>query len=168
MRVEWFIDGKPLTVSSRVTVTYRFGYISLVLIGVIRERRLHLPRHQRVGYADSSAEMRVGLRATIELTSHHPESLEQIQMLEYYSRYQKNMSVEDSSGARPVFVKGLHNLGLMNEGAYAHFEAQIQPVSDPYMKIEWCKDGRSITASSRITTIYNFGSVAIGNFFVLN
>jgi titin len=45
----------------------------------------------------------------------------------------------------------------MNEGAYAHFEAQIQPVSDPYMRIEWYKDGRSITASSRITTIYNFG-----------
>ena len=79
-------------------------------------------------------------------------------MLEDYSRYQRNTSVEEkASGARPQFVKPLHDLGLMNEGSYAHFEAQIQPVSDPYMKIEWYKDGRSITASSRITTIYNFG-----------
>ena len=31
MRVDWFIDGKPLAVSSRVTVTYRFGYISLLI-----------------------------------------------------------------------------------------------------------------------------------------
>ncbi len=159
MRVDWFIDGKPLAASSRVTVTYRFGYISLLLIGVIREDSgVYTCRvSNEAGYADSSAEMRVGPRATVELQSQHPESLEQIQMLEDYSRYQRNTSVEEMSGARPVFVKPLHDLGLMNEGSYAHFEAQIQPVSDPYMKIEWYKDGRSITASSRITTIYNFG-----------
>ena len=160
MRVDWFIDGKPLAASSRVTVTYRFGYISLLLIGVIREDSgVYTCRvSNEAGYADSSATMNVGPRATIESMSQHPESLEQIQMLEDYSRYQRNTSVEETlSGSRPVFVKPLHDLGLMNEGAYAHFEAQIQPVSDPYMRIEWYKDGRSITASSRITTIYNFG-----------
>lgn len=160
MRVDWFIDGKPLAASSRVTVTYRFGYISLLLIGVIREDGgVYTCRvSNEAGYADSSATMIVGPRATIESTSQHPESLEQIQMLEDYSRYQRNTSVEETlSGSRPVFVKPLHDLGVMNEGAYAHFEAQIQPVSDPYMRIEWYKDGRSITASSRITTIYNFG-----------
>ena len=78
-------------------------------------------------------------------------------MLEDYSRYQRNVSMEESVNQLPVFVKSLRDLGHMNEGAYAHFEAQINPVSDPYMRIEWTKDGRSITASSRISTIYNFG-----------
>lgn len=161
MRVEWFVDGKPLAASSRATVTYRFGYISLLVIGVIREDGgVYTCRvSNEAGYADSSATMRVGPRATIESSSQHPESLEHIQMLEDYSKYQRNTSVEETSGSRPTFVRPLHDLGLMNEGAYAHFEAQIQPVSDPYMRIEWYKDGRSITASSRITTIYNFGWV---------
>lgn len=29
------------------------------------------------------------------------------------------------------------------------------------MKVEWYKDGRPITASSRITTIFNFGYVSL-------
>ena len=159
IRVEWFIDGKPLAASSRVTVTYRFGYISLLLIGVIREDSgVYTCRvSNEAGYADSSATMTVGPRATIESTSQHPESLEQIQMLEDYSRYQRTVSMEETVNQLPVFVKPLRDLGPMNEGAYAHFEAQINPVSDPYMRIEWAKDGRSITASSRISTIYNFG-----------
>lgn len=164
MRVEWFIDGKPLAASSRVTVTYRFGYISLLLIGVIRQDagRYTCRVINEAGQAESSAMITVGPRAVIESSSQHPESLEQIQMLEDYSRYQRNISIEESASSRPVFIKPLRDLGLMNEGAYAHLEAQIEPVSDPYMRIEWSKDGRSITASSRITTIFNFGY----NFFV--
>lgn len=90
MRVEWFIDGKPLAASSRATVTYRFGYISLLLIGVIREDSgVYTCRvSNEAGYADSSAQVLVGPRASIESSSQHPESLEQIQMLEDYSKYQ--------------------------------------------------------------------------------
>lgn len=159
MRVEWFIDGKPLAASSRVTVTYRFGYISLLLIGVIREDTgVYTCRvSNEAGYAESSATMSVGPRASIESTSQHPESLEQIQILEDYSRYQRTTSMEETIRQAPAFLKPLRDLSAMNEGAYAHLEAQVTPVGDPYMRIEWYKNGQSITASSRITTIYNFG-----------
>ncbi len=159
MRVEWFIDGVALAASSRVTVTYRFGYISLLLIGVIREDSgVYTCRvSNAAGQAESSATMTVGPRASIESTSQHPESLEQIQMLEDYSRFQRTVSVEETVKQSPSFVKPLNDLGQLNEGAHAHFEAQIAPVGDPNMRVEWYKDGRSITASSRITTIFNFG-----------
>ena len=81
--------------------------------------------------------------------------------LPFFLVLQRTVSTEEKSGSRPTFVKPLKDLGLMNEMAYAHFEAQINPVSDPHMRIEWSKDGRSITASSRITTIHNFGYVAL-------
>ena len=159
MRVEWFIDGKPLAASSRVTCTYRFGYISMLLIGVIREDSgVYTCRvTNEAGYAESSATLAVGPRATIESTSQHPESLEQIQMLEDYSRYQRTVSTEETVNQAPAFVRPLQNLGQLNEGGHAHFEAQITPVGDPFMRIELYKDGRSITASSRITTMFNFG-----------
>jgi hypothetical protein len=35
--VEWFINGRPLAASSRATTTFRFGYISLELLSIIRE-----------------------------------------------------------------------------------------------------------------------------------
>ena len=55
--------------------------------------------------------------------------------------------MDDQSSIKPTFVKSLVNLGDVQEGKYAHFEAQLHPVSDPFMKIDWFKDGKPITAS---------------------
>lgn len=55
--------------------------------------------------------------------------------------------MEDISPQRPVFIRPLQDLGELQEGRNAHFEAQLTPVSDPTMKVEWFKDGRPITAS---------------------
>lgn len=78
--------------------------------------------------------------------------MEKIDYLEDQSRYQRSVSMEESSNIKPFFVKPLCNLGEVIEGKYAHFEAQLQPVSDPFMKIEWYKDGKPITASEYIST----------------
>lgn len=86
-------------------------------------------------------------RPAIELSSQHPDSLQQIQQLEDYSKYQRTQSMEEIIGQKPVFIRPLKNLGELQEGRNAHFEAQITPVSDPTMKVEWYKDGRPITAS---------------------
>lgn len=113
------------------------------------------------GCVESRALLSVTSRASIEQTSQHPDSLQYIQQLEDYSRYQRTESIEETSAQRPVFIRPLQDLGELQEGRNAHFEAQLTPVSDPTMKVEWYKDGRAITASSRITTIYNFGYVSL-------
>ena len=46
-------------------------------------------------------------------------------------------------------------------GSNIHLEAQVNPVSDHTMNIEWFKDGKPITASSRIGTLYSFGYVSL-------
>lgn len=98
--------------------------------------------------------------------------------------------MEETSSQRPVFIRPLQDLGELQEGRNAHFEAQLTPVSDPTMKVEWYKDGKPITASecwtsrendfnclqncmqnvkyyryyspgSRITSIFNFGYVSL-------
>ena len=86
-------------------------------------------------------------RITIDSSSQHPHSVEEIQRLEDYSRYTRMESEEETRAHPPVFTKQLTNLGQLVEGSYAHFEAQIQPVSDPYMRVEWFHNGRSLTAS---------------------
>lgn len=103
----------------------------------------------------------VNPRASIEQTSQHPDSLQYIQNLEDYSKYQRTDSLEERSNQKPHFIRPLQDLGELQEGRNAHFEAQLTPVSDPTMKVEWYKDGRPITASSRITTIFNFGYVSL-------
>lgn len=113
------------------------------------------------GIAESHAILVVTTRAGIEQRTQHPASLQQIQQLEDYSKYQRSESVDEMVNQKPVFIRPLINLGNLEEGRNAHFEAQLAPVSDPTMRVEWYKDGRPITASSRITAIFNFGYVSL-------
>lgn len=113
------------------------------------------------GVAESKAILTVTQRASIEQTTQHPCSLQQIQQLEDYSKYQRMESIEEINNQKPTFIRPLRDLGDLEEGHNAHFEGQLTPVSDPTMRVEWYKDGRPITASSRITAIFNFGYVSL-------
>jgi titin len=148
---------------SRCNTTYRFGYISLELMTIIYEDSGEYVCRvtSASGVAQSQALLSVTARAGIEQQSQYPDSLQYIQQLEDYTKYQRTESVDESSAQRPNFVKPLREMGELQEGRNAHFEAQLFPVSDPTMRLEWYKDGRPITASSRITTIFNFGYVSL-------
>ncbi|XP_018397088.1 PREDICTED: titin [Cyphomyrmex costatus] len=163
MRVEWYVNGRTLDASSRATSVFRFGFISLDLISIVlQDSGDYLCRVVSLtGIADSRATLSVTPRATIEQASQHPDSLQYIQQLEDYSKYQKQESVDEISLQRPVFIRPLQDLGELHEGRNAHFEAQLTPVSDPIMKVEWYKDEKPITASSRIISIFNFGYVSL-------
>ncbi|XP_055379031.1 titin isoform X2 [Condylostylus longicornis] len=163
MIVEWFFNGMPLSASSRSTAVFKFGFISLDIISIISHDAGEYVCRVRnaAGMAESRAILTISERAGIERYTQHPQSLEQIQQLEDYSKYQRHESVEESCNQRPVFIKPLKDLGEVEEGRNAHFEAQLTPVSDPTMRVEWYKDGRPITASSRITAVFNFGYVSL-------
>lgn len=152
-----------LTTGSRSTYTFKFGFIALDLLGVIAmdEGQYVCRVTSSTGVAESKAILTISQRASIEQTSQHPSSLQHIQQLEDYSKYQRMESIEEINNQKPAFIRPLRDLGDLEEGHNAHFEAQLTPVSDPTMRVEWYKDGRPITASSRITAIFNFGYVSL-------
>lgn len=113
------------------------------------------------GVAESRAILNINVRAGIEQTAQNPNSLQYIQQLEDYSKYQRSESLDETVNQKPVFIRPLQNLGQLEEGRNAHFEGQISPVNDPTLRVEWYKDNRPITASSRITAIFNFGYVSL-------
>lgn len=163
MYVEWFLNGRPLTASSRSNYTFKFGFIALDLLSIIgTDAGEYVCRvTSATGVAESRAILNIHQRPSIEQQSQHPTSLQYIQQVEDYSKYQRHESIEESNNQKPVFIRPLQDLGELEEGRNAHFEAQITPVSDPTMRVEWYKDGRPITASSRITAIFNFGYVSL-------
>jgi len=86
-------------------------------------------------------------RDEIDKSSQYPDSLKYIEQLEDYSKYQRSDSYDEVQPLPPTLVKSLRDMGNLQEGRNAHFEAQLNPVSDPTMKVEWYKDGKPITAS---------------------
>lgn len=148
---------------ARATSVFKFGFIALDLLGVMsHDSGEYMCRvTNATGIAESRAVLSVTQRPSIEQSSQHPSSLQYISQLEDYSKYQRQESTEELMSQKPQFIRPLRDLGEFEEGKNAHFEAQLTPVNDPTMRVEWYKDGRPITASSRITAIFNFGYVSL-------
>lgn len=148
LKVQWLHNGRPLQASSRVMTTFNFGYVSLTLLGVeSKDEGVYICHaYNDVGEATSTGNLKVRTRPEIERTSQHPESLDNLRYLEEQSRYQRPQIEEDLPGVPPVFIKPLNNLDDLVENGFAHFEAQITPVSDPTMRIEWYFNGRPLSA----------------------
>jgi hypothetical protein len=56
----------------------------------------------------------------------------------------------------PKFITSLRSLALI-EGQTAVFDCKFSPSGDPSLKIVWLLNGKSILASSRISTLADFG-----------
>uniref|UniRef100_T1J5H7 Ig-like domain-containing protein n=1 Tax=Strigamia maritima TaxID=126957 RepID=T1J5H7_STRMM len=163
MKIEWYFNGRPLVIGSRIMTHYHFGYVTMDIINATSDDAGQYTCHavNELGEDSTQATLTVSARSKLEFSSQYPQSLEKIQALEDWEKYHRHVSVEETVIQKPVFIKELRNLTNVRENHIAHFEAQVTPMSDPTMKIEWHFNGRPLQASSRITTIYNFGYVAI-------
>ncbi|XP_044003588.1 titin isoform X2 [Aphidius gifuensis] len=163
LRVEWSVNGKALEASARVTCLFRFGYISLDLLNVVlQDNGKYVCRlTSSTGVAESHSNVSITSPSINEKCSSNSNSRQYIQQLEDSSEYQKQESINEFSSQSPVFIRKLQELSGVEEGKNAHFEGQLIPVSDPTMKVEWYKDGNPIIASSRISTIFNFGYISL-------
>ncbi|KAK6035804.1 immunoglobulin I-set domain protein, partial [Cooperia oncophora] len=61
----------------------------------------------------------------------------------------------------PKFTTPLASPPELLEGQMAHLEAQVTPVLDPTLKIEWFHDGKPMTHSNRMKMIHDFGFVVL-------
>ena len=102
------------------------------------------------GQSQSSCRVIVQPRKEIE-PDFYSHGISQVEMKQ--EQQTKVVEVMEAKPAKPEFVKPLVDLGQMAEGSNVHLEAQVNPVSDHTMTIDWFKDGKAITASSRIGTI---------------
>lgn len=169
MRVEWYKDGHPITASSRITAIYNFGYVSLNILHLRAEDAgsYTVRAVNRLGEALSTSTVRVISRSTVTADLGIPEqqryieSVEQLEAYQQQQHHQRYVHEVTESSTRPVYKTPLRDQLNIGEGGFAQFEARLEPVGDTSLRVEWLKDGRPVEASSRITSFFNFGYVAL-------
>lgn len=120
----------------------------------------------RLGEAISTATVHVCTRSTVTADLGIPEQqryIESVEELESHQRHQQHKYVQEipESISPPIFKTPIKDQLNIRENGFAHFEARLEPVGDSTLKVEWFKDGQPIKASSRITSFFNFGYVAL-------
>ena len=169
MQIEWFKDGRPITASSRIGQLFSFGYVSLNINGLRSEDAgtYTCRATNAAGEAITQATIQVSLAQELSASTGIAEQQQYIQKVQQLEQYQasKQMSRMESvtveSTQPPEFKTPILDQLDIKEGGFAHFEARLEPMGDASMKVEWLKDGHPVDASSRITSFFNFGYVAL-------
>lgn len=162
MRVEWFFNGRPITVGSRFRTYYDFGFVALDIVHATAldsgEYTVRATNH--LGSSHTSACVRIVGRSDIVTETQNEQSLEQIQMLEDQSRYRKQQTEDVTIVQAPQFTRSLHNIETV-EGTNVHMECRLQPVGDPTMRVEWYVNGYPVKTGHRFRPAYDFDYVAL-------
>merc|ERR1712018_914231 len=169
MTIEWYKDGKAITASSRIGTLYSFGYVSLNITSLRVKDAGTYVCVARNASGEAMTQAQIGVMAEAKLTSatgiaEQQQYIEKVQQLEQYqaSKQMTRMeSVTVESTQAPEFKSPILDQLDIKEGGFAHFEARLEPMGDASMKVEWLKDGHAVDASSRITSFFNFGYVAL-------
>ena len=172
MRIEWYKDGRPITASSRIATMFSFGHVSLHVSGLRAEDAGTYVCRAVNAAGEAVSQCTVSVRVTQDLTDstgimEQRQYIEKTEMLErqQQSKAQGTLLNRTESVVEPTqppeFKTPIKDQLGIREGAFAHFEARLEPMGDHTMKVEWYKDGRLVDASSRISTFFNFGYVAL-------
>lgn len=163
LRFEWYVNGVELKMGSRFRTTNDFGFVSIDISSVVAEdsgvymcKAINL-----AGEAVSSTAMKVKSRAAISGDSLLPESWEQIKLKEAAMNRVPEAFVDNTPQQAPVFTTHLQSYEKLTEGQHVHLEAQVEPRADPNLRIEWYKNGVSLTTGSRIRSTFDFGLVTL-------
>ena len=169
MKIDWFKDGRPITASSRIGQLFSFGYVSLNINGLRAEDAGTYTCRATNAAGEAMTQATVYVAASQELSAstgiaEQQQYIQKVQQLEQYqaSKQMTRMeSVTVESTQPPEFKTPILDQLDIREGGFAHFEARLEPMGDASMRVEWLKDGRPVDASSRITSFFNFGYVAL-------
>lgn len=71
------------------------------------------------------------------------------------------LEVEETAISAARFIKQLQGVNMLAEGQHAHFEAQVEPIHDSNLRVEFLHNGRQLQQASRIHTVCDFGYVAL-------
>uniref|UniRef100_A0A158P8T2 Titin n=1 Tax=Angiostrongylus cantonensis TaxID=6313 RepID=A0A158P8T2_ANGCA len=165
LQVQWFHDGRPLKTGSRVKTLNDFGFVVLEISPVYPEDSGdYLCRAvNNVGEAVTSTRLSCAPKERIIRESQLPQYMSgaQARITAIEAPRPAPEEVPEVDHGPPKFTTQLASPPELLEGQTAHLEAQITPVGDPNLKIEWFHDGSPVKHSNRMKVIHDFGFVVL-------
>lgn len=160
MKVEWLRNGVAVKSGSRFTEYNDFGFVALdIMHAYAEDSGTYQCRATNVnGQAVTSATLTCHTKEAIIGDTMNQEAMDKISRLE--SRTHRTVTTEETTTQAPVFTSPMRDQKLM-ENAPLHFEARLIPVGDPDLKVEWFKNNIPIQHANRISTMHDFGYVAL-------
>lgn len=168
MKIEWFLNSKPLPTGARFKSTYDFGYVALDLTHAYEEDSgiIIVKATNSKGSAQTSGTLKCTSKQNIYLQTQHPQGeagLEKVKEAEdaYLSKYQRKEEGPEHEYPKPIWTVPLRPEFKLGESEPLHLEGQVEPKDDPNLKIEWYFNGKPLEHGSRFKMTSDFGFVTL-------
>uniref|UniRef100_A0A8D8UI96 Titin n=1 Tax=Cacopsylla melanoneura TaxID=428564 RepID=A0A8D8UI96_9HEMI len=162
--VEWYHNGQVLSVGSRIKSISDFGCVILTLTDLFtRDSGVYTCKaSNKYGFASTSCKLQVLGRQGVDVEPQvSSAATNTIRKLEE-ALYRKDEEVpENEERDPPVFITQLQDNLNVAEGGRVHLECRVEPRTDPTMRIDWFFNGRPFNTGSRVTTMNEFGYIAL-------
>lgn len=148
LRIEWFLNDRPLTTGSRIHAVNDFGFVVLDMDWLFARDSgaLKCVATNQHGFDSFEVQLNVQAKSNIIVDSQfQPKAVE-------------------TTGRKfpaPRFIKQLPANIAIREGENIHFETKVDPVGDGELTVEWFHNNESLKSGHRHKTIYDFGFVAL-------
>ncbi|GMT09920.1 hypothetical protein PFISCL1PPCAC_1217, partial [Pristionchus fissidentatus] len=154
LKVEWFLNGKPLAASGRVQQQYMHGFATLDIqeISMADGGTITARASNAVGVSENNADLVIHPRHNLQQSEGRQLDVEDVRELQF---------AHSKNDEAPRFLSNLADYYCPEELGRSHFEAAIAPVNDPSLKVTWLKDGHPLPNANRIQTNHNFGRVSL-------
>lgn len=88
-------------------------------------------------------------KSSIAGDSLQPDAWQKIQLKEAEMNKVPPKFVDTTPQQAPVFTTHLSSYDKLTEGQHVYLEAQVEPRADPNLRIEWFKNGISLTTGMK-------------------
>lgn len=157
--VEWYCDERKVDKEdSRMVMTSRYGYVALTIMNVTADDSGLVTCRASNAFGESVTSGRLRCADVDDL----PEYFEKFENVEDSEFYRHRREVEESyQRVAPNFVRPIESNVIVSEGFSVVLEAQVTPVNDASLRVEWAVDGRPISQSRKYQPKLNFGYASL-------
>ncbi|KAG8239895.1 hypothetical protein J437_LFUL019488 [Ladona fulva] len=162
LKVEWFLNGKPIPHSSRIKTVSDFGFVVMDITYVQSHDsgEYVCKASNKYGEDYTKATLKCRGKGGVYLDTLQPDSLARIRELEL-SGNQGSAEPHTPVEEPPHFITQLTDITTLVEGQSAHFEARLTPITDPHLKVEWYYNGKKLPHGHKYRTFHDFGLVIL-------
>ena len=163
LKIEWYHNGQPLQPSSRIKILSDFGLVVMDISYVHSEDSGEYVCVATNKFGSDTTRFTLQCDPSSRVIKHSilPQSMEQIHALEGYVDLQTPSHITLTTSQSPKFLTKLKESIELNEGQSVHFEAQLVPITDPEMTVEWFFNGEPLRSGHRFRTFHDFGIVVL-------
>lgn len=163
MQINWFHNGQPIQIGSRIHTISDFGFVVLDIDWTFkRDSGVYTCQAtNRYGTTEITANLVCSSKKDINLDSQLPQGMSLDKLKDLEKGKTELRGIEDEAEiTAPKFITKLQSRAVA-EGEPVHFSCRVEPKHDPKLNITWYHNDKELPSGSRFRITQEFGYVAL-------